>query len=117
MPELSIIVPVYKVEKYLSRCLDSILKQEDREKMAEWLTAMEVDISDLDIADTDALMTVWKENYDEKAKPAGMTKAQRNYYKRLNASLGSLGSSGKMTVTEKDSGVFSFRPLAGIMSL
>ena len=31
MPELSIIVPVYKVEKYISRCLDSILKQTFRE--------------------------------------------------------------------------------------
>ncbi len=92
-----------KLPDAAAKRLDSVLKQEDREKMAEWLTAMEVDISDLDIADTDALMTVWKENYDEKAKPAGMTKAQRNYYKRLNASLGSLGSSGKMTVTEKDS--------------
>lgn len=27
MPELSIIVPVYKVEKYLPRCIDSILAQ------------------------------------------------------------------------------------------
>ena len=27
MPELSIIVPVYKVEKYLSKCIDSILAQ------------------------------------------------------------------------------------------
>ena len=26
-PTISIIVPVYKVEKYLSRCLDSILNQ------------------------------------------------------------------------------------------
>ena len=31
MPELSIIMPVYKVEKYISRCLDSILKQTFRE--------------------------------------------------------------------------------------
>mgnify|MGYP002232716860 FL=1 len=28
MPEFSIIVPVYKVEKYLSRCIKSILSQE-----------------------------------------------------------------------------------------
>ncbi|MBR6244787.1 glycosyltransferase family 2 protein [bacterium] len=27
MPEISVIVPVYKVEKYLSRCVDSILSQ------------------------------------------------------------------------------------------
>ena len=27
MPEISIIVPVYKVEKYLDRCVKSILKQ------------------------------------------------------------------------------------------
>ena len=27
MPEISIIVPVYNVEKYLPRCVDSILNQ------------------------------------------------------------------------------------------
>ena len=27
MPEISIIVPVYKVEKYLDRCIESIRKQ------------------------------------------------------------------------------------------
>ena len=27
MPEISIIVPVYNVEKYLTRCIDSILNQ------------------------------------------------------------------------------------------
>ncbi len=27
MPKISVIVPVYNVEKYLRRCIDSILKQ------------------------------------------------------------------------------------------
>ncbi len=31
MPEISIIVPVYKVEKYLNRCIDSILAQTFRD--------------------------------------------------------------------------------------
>ncbi len=83
--------------------LGNVLKEADRQKMADWLSAMEIDVSGLDLSDTDALLAVWKENYDETARPAGMTKAERNYYKRLNASLGSLGSAGKMTVTEKDS--------------
>ncbi|MBE6116338.1 MAG: glycosyltransferase family 2 protein, partial [Erysipelotrichaceae bacterium] len=29
MPEFSVIVPVYKVEKYLRRCVDSILIQKN----------------------------------------------------------------------------------------
>lgn len=31
MPKLSIIVPIYNVEKYLSRCIESILNQTFRE--------------------------------------------------------------------------------------
>ncbi|MFR3754569.1 MAG: glycosyltransferase [Enterocloster sp.] len=27
MPKISIIVPVYNVEKYIAQCLDSIIKQ------------------------------------------------------------------------------------------
>ena len=31
-PEISIIIPIYKAEKYLKRCIDSILKQ----TFADW---------------------------------------------------------------------------------
>ena len=82
--------------------LDAVLKTEDRIKMVAWLDAMGVDIEGLDYTDTEALMELWRANYDETAKPKGMTKAERNYYKRLNNSLSNLGSSGEMTVTEKD---------------
>ena len=79
--------------------LDAVLKTEDRIKMVAWLSAMEVDIEGLDYSDTEALMELWRANYDEKAKPSGMTKAERNYYKRLNASLANMGASGTMKVT------------------
>ena len=79
--------------------LDAVLKTEDRIKMVAWLSAMEVNIEGLDYSDTEALMELWRANYDEKAKPSGMTKAERNYYKRLNASLANMGASGTMKVT------------------
>lgn len=83
--------------------LDSVLKREDRIKMVAYLSAVGADIEGLDYMDTEALMELWRANYDETARPSGMTKAERNYYKRLNASLSSMGSSGQMTVTEHDS--------------
>lgn len=30
MPQISVIVPVYKVEKYIHRCVDSILAQDEK---------------------------------------------------------------------------------------
>lgn len=84
--------------------LDAVLKTEDRIKMVAWLSAMEVDIEGLDYTDTEALMELWRANYDEKAKPSGMTKAERNYYKRLNASLANMGTSGSMKVTGEAEG-------------
>lgn len=82
--------------------LDSVLKTEDREKMVEYLEAVGVDVSGLDISDTETLLTLWNENYDETARPKGMTKATRNYYKRLNQSLASMGSGGERVVKETD---------------
>lgn len=82
--------------------LDAVLTKEDRIRMVAWLSAMDVDIEGLDYMDTDALLEIWRANYDDSARPSGMTKAERNSYKRLNASLSSMGSAGQMTVFEKD---------------
>ncbi len=82
--------------------LDAVLGKEDRIKMVAWLSAMEVDIEGLDYMDTEALMDLWRANYDDSARPNGMTKAERNYYKRLNESLSSMGAGGQMKVFEND---------------
>ena len=63
------------------------LKDEDRISMVEWFSVMGISVEDLDISDTDALLDLWFEHYDESIKPKGMTMAKRNYYKRLNRSL------------------------------
>jgi ABC-type dipeptide/oligopeptide/nickel transport systems, permease components len=65
----------------------TLLGDEDRVSMLQWLTAVGVSEKDIDLKDTEKLLDLWKKNYDPKVKPKGMTIAQRNYYKRLNESI------------------------------
>ena len=53
------------------------LKDEDRISMVNWLTKAGVDVTDLDVEDTDALLAVWTANYSEDLSVSGLTKAQR----------------------------------------
>lgn len=85
--------------------INNILTDEDRAAMVEWFTTMDIDVSDLDINDTDALLALWEENYDESIKPQGMTMAKRNYYKRLNKSFQDLKSADTLSImSENDEG-------------
>ncbi len=79
------------------------LSDADRVSMLEWFDAMEIDVGDLELSDTDALLALWRANYDPTSKPAGMTMAKRNYYKRLNNSIQEIESAEVLTVTEPDS--------------
>ena len=67
--------------------LNQLLSDSDRISMVDWFSAMGIDISGLDISDTDALLDLWKANYTPESKPKGMTQAKRNYYKRLNNAI------------------------------
>lgn len=76
------------------------LSDEDRVAMIEWFAVMGIDVEGLDMQDTDAMLDLWNANYDESARPAGMTKAKRNYYKRLNNSLKELRSADERIIAE-----------------
>lgn len=80
--------------------IDQLLSNEDRISMLDWFDAMSVDVSDLDITDTDALLDLWNANYDPSIKPQGMTQAKRNYYKRLNTTLQEIRSAETLYVAE-----------------
>ena len=82
--------------------LAKTLSEQDRVGMVNWLGAAEVEIDVLDMSDTDALLALWRANYDDSIRPAGMTKAQRNYYKRLNNTLGSASKADVLKVTEEN---------------
>lgn len=82
--------------------ISAALKTEDRVKMINWFTVMEIDVSDLDINDTDALLDLWNQHYDESIKPTGMTMADRKYYKRLNNSLQELRAADSRILAEEN---------------
>ena len=82
--------------------LKASLSDEDRVAMVEWFTAAEVDISDLDIQDTDALLALWDANYDPNLRPKGMTNAKVNYFRRVNNSLQDLKAGDTIIIADKN---------------
>ena len=82
------------------------LSTEDRISMINWFAAMEIDVGDLDMEDTDALLEMWTAHFNEDAKPAGSTKAQRVYYRNLNRSIQALmAGDEKIIAAENEEGV------------
>lgn len=80
----------------------SALAEKDRVSMVRWFTVMGIDVSNLDIDDTDALLDLWSEHYDPSIKPKGMTMADRNYFKRLDRSLKDLRSADTIILADKN---------------
>ena len=78
------------------------LSDEDRIAMVEWFTIKEVDVSTLDITDTDAMLDLWAEHFDDSAKPQGMTKARFNYFKRLNRAIADLRSGDTIIIADNN---------------
>jgi peptide/nickel transport system permease protein len=98
-----------------SKRIDSKLKEEDRLAMKEWLVASGIPESEIDTTDTELLLEQWVSNYDPKKNIAGMTNAQRNYYVRLNASLGGLLSTegAIIAVNNADTGTLEEKGVVG----
>jgi peptide/nickel transport system permease protein len=91
------------------------LGDKERLDMKEWLLGYGIPENEIDIADTEQLLGLWENHYDPKANIAGMTNAQRNYYIRLNASLGGLLSTEGAIIAEKnaDTGTFEEKKVVG----
>jgi peptide/nickel transport system permease protein len=70
-----------------ARRIASKLSSDDRTAMLEWLVRDGVPAEDIDIANTQSLLSLWEKNYDPTKDVPGLTNAKRNYYIRLNDSL------------------------------
>lgn len=78
------------------------LSAEDRVAMVEWFTLMEVDVSELDMNDTDTMLDLWDEHYDQSIRPKGMTLAKRKYYKRLDNSIQDLRAADTVILADRN---------------
>ena len=65
---------------------------------------MDIDVSELDATDTDALLDLWFEHYDASVKPKGMTMARRNFFKRLDKSVRQIRSADTLKVMHPEEG-------------
>ena len=96
-------VEVMRLPDAADKRLAAALSEEDKVAMIEWFGIMQIDTSELDATDTDALLAMWDEHYDESIKPKGMTQARRNYFKRLNRRLQDLKTGDTLIVADTDS--------------
>jgi len=79
-----------KLDNAAAKRLASRLSDEQRLAMMEWLVAAGLSENEIDPADTEKLLEQWENNYDPTINIPGQTNARRNYFVRLNASLGGI---------------------------
>ena len=92
----------FKLPEADANRVNKLLSPEDRVSMLNWFALMKLDIEELSIDDTDAMLALWKANFDPTVRPAGMIKAQHNYYVRLNNAILAAASADNLIVAEKD---------------
>ncbi|MBR6766612.1 MAG: ABC transporter permease, partial [Clostridia bacterium] len=75
------------------------LKDEDRISMVDWFTKAGIDITGLDITDTDSLLDMWSTHFEDKKLP-GMTNASRRNYRLLDTRIKELQAGETLYVAE-----------------
>lgn len=78
------------------------LGDQERNDMRDWLVGFGVFEEDIDVTNTEELLTLWVNNYDPSLRLPGMTNAKRNYYRRLDASLEGLLATEGATIAVKN---------------
>ena len=75
------------------------LTDADRVSMVEWFTKAGIDVSDLDITDTNALLSMWSTHFEDKKLP-GMTNAVRRNYRLLDTRIKELQAGETLYVAD-----------------
>lgn len=80
--------------KYILNLDDAVVKRientlgdQERQDIKDWLVAYGIPEDQIDIDNTEQLLTQWEANYDPNTSVPHMTYARQRYYQRLNDSL------------------------------
>lgn len=90
------------------------LGDEERQDIHEWLVAVGIPESEIDVTNTEKLLDQWVNNYDPQKKIDGMTFARRRYYERLDSSLDGLLSTEGVTIARLDPATNTLEPVGTI---
>ena len=82
--------------------ITNLVSDADRAAMIEWFGLMEIDVSEVDATDIDALLDLWLEHYDPSVKTKRMTQARRNFFKRLDKNLRQIRSADTLLVMHQE---------------
>ncbi len=93
---------VLNLDSAAAKRIASKLSNNDRTAMRDWLVAAGVAASEIDITNTQQLLTLWAKNYDPEKNIPDLTNAKRNYYIRLNSSLQGLLATEGATIAAKN---------------
>jgi peptide/nickel transport system permease protein len=84
-----------------ARRIANKLSHDDRVAMQEWLVAAGIPESQIDILDTQTLLTQWNSAYRPEKRIEGMTIAKQRYYQRVNDSIAGLLSTEEVIIAAK----------------
>jgi peptide/nickel transport system permease protein len=93
---------ILNLDNAAARRIASKLSNDDRLAMKDWLVAGGIPANEIDILDTQKLLSQWENNFDPNKNIPGLTNAKRNYYVRLNNSLQGLLSTEGATIAAKN---------------
>ncbi len=93
---------VLNLDNAAAKRIASKLSNDDRTAIKDWLVADGIPENEIDIDNTQQLLTLWEKNYDPTKNIPGLTNAKRNYYVRLNNSLRGLLSAEGVTISAKN---------------
>ncbi len=94
---------ILNLDNAAAKRIASKLNDQQRADMKDWLVAAGISASEIDVNNTQQLLTLWAGNYDPTKNIPNLTNAKRNYYIRLNNSLKGLLSTEGATIASKNS--------------